>query len=52
VPRGRAEFKEPVYIEDGVTLKDATIGPNVAVEAAAASRGARRQQASSARASK
>ena len=26
------KIKEPVYIEDGVTLKDATIGPNVAVE--------------------
>ena len=28
------KIKEPVYIEDGVTLKDATVGPNVAVEAA------------------
>jgi len=27
------KIKEPVYIEDDVTLKDATIGPNVAVEA-------------------
>ena len=27
------KIKDPVYIEDGVTLKDATIGPNVAVEA-------------------
>jgi len=27
------KIKEPVYIEDGVTLEDATIGPNVAVEA-------------------
>ena len=27
------KIQEPVYIEDGVTLKDATIGPNVAVEA-------------------
>ena len=27
------KIKEPVYIEDGVSLKDATIGPNVAVEA-------------------
>jgi glucose-1-phosphate thymidylyltransferase len=27
------KITEPVYIEDGVTLKDATIGPNVAVEA-------------------
>jgi len=26
-------IKEPVYIEDGVTLKDSTIGPNVALEA-------------------
>ena len=32
VPAG-VQIKEPVYIEDGVTLKDATIGPNVAVEA-------------------
>jgi glucose-1-phosphate thymidylyltransferase len=27
------KIKEPVYIEDGVTLKDATIGPNAAIEA-------------------
>jgi glucose-1-phosphate thymidylyltransferase len=27
------QIKEPVYIEDGVTLKDATVGPNVSVEA-------------------
>jgi len=27
------KINEPVYIEEGVTLKDATIGPNVAVEA-------------------
>jgi glucose-1-phosphate thymidylyltransferase len=27
------QIKEPVYIEDGVTLQDATIGPNVSVEA-------------------
>ena len=27
------KIKDPVYIEDGVTLKDATIGPNVSVEA-------------------
>jgi len=27
------KIRDPVYIEDGVTLKDATIGPNVAVEA-------------------
>ena len=27
------KINEPVYIEDGVALKDATIGPNVAVEA-------------------
>jgi glucose-1-phosphate thymidylyltransferase len=26
------KIKDPVYIEDGVTLKDSTIGPNVAVE--------------------
>ena len=26
------KIKDPVYIEDGVTLEDATIGPNVAVE--------------------
>jgi len=32
VPPG-VQIKEPVYIEDGVTLKDSTIGPNVAVEA-------------------
>jgi glucose-1-phosphate thymidylyltransferase len=32
VPAG-VQIKEPVYIEDGVTLKDSTIGPNVAVEA-------------------
>ncbi|PYP35935.1 MAG: hypothetical protein DMD48_13720, partial [Gemmatimonadetes bacterium] len=32
VPAG-VKIIEPVYIEDGVTLKDATIGPNVAVEA-------------------
>jgi glucose-1-phosphate thymidylyltransferase len=31
-PRG-VQIKEPVYIEDGVTLKDATVGPNVSVEA-------------------
>src|SRR5437867_13362390 len=31
VPAG-VKIIEPVYIEDGVTLKDATIGPNVAVE--------------------
>jgi len=27
------KISEPVYIEDGVTLKDATIGPNVSIEA-------------------
>ena len=27
------QIKDPVYIEDGVTLRDATIGPNVAIEA-------------------
>jgi glucose-1-phosphate thymidylyltransferase len=32
VPAG-VQIKEPVYIEAGVTLKDATIGPNVSVEA-------------------
>jgi len=32
VPAG-VQIKEPVYIEDGVTLQDSTIGPNVAVEA-------------------
>ncbi|MFN2570920.1 MAG: hypothetical protein ABR537_04825, partial [Gemmatimonadales bacterium] len=26
------KINDPVYIEDGVTLKDCTIGPNVAVE--------------------
>ena len=31
VPSG-VKIKDPVYIEDGVTLADATIGPNVAVE--------------------
>ena len=32
VPSG-VQIKDPVYIEDGVTLRDATIGPNVAIEA-------------------
>ena len=32
VPVG-VQIKEPVYIEDGVTLKDSEVGPNVAVEA-------------------
>ncbi|HYT64668.1 MAG TPA: sugar phosphate nucleotidyltransferase [Gemmatimonadales bacterium] len=32
VPAG-VQIKDPVYIEDGVTLKDSTIGPNVALEA-------------------
>jgi glucose-1-phosphate thymidylyltransferase len=32
VPAG-VKIKEPVYIEDGVTLKDSEVGPNVAVEA-------------------
>ncbi|HEX9346624.1 MAG TPA: sugar phosphate nucleotidyltransferase [Gemmatimonadales bacterium] len=32
VPAG-VQIKEPVYIEDGVTLKDSEVGPNVAVEA-------------------
>jgi glucose-1-phosphate thymidylyltransferase len=31
VPAG-VKIKDPVYIEDGVTLEDATIGPNVAIE--------------------
>ena len=31
VPSG-VKIRDPVYIEDGVTLEDATIGPNVAVE--------------------
>jgi len=31
VPSG-VKINDPVYIEDGVTLEDATIGPNVAVE--------------------
>src|SRR2546425_6594984 len=26
-------FRSPVYIEDGVTIHDATIGPNVSIEA-------------------
>jgi glucose-1-phosphate thymidylyltransferase len=29
---GGVKIKDPVYIEDGVTLKDATVGPNVSVE--------------------
>jgi glucose-1-phosphate thymidylyltransferase len=32
VPDG-VKIKEPVYIEDGVTLKDSELGPNVSVEA-------------------
>jgi NDP-sugar pyrophosphorylase family protein len=31
LPAG-VKVRDPVYIEDGVTLRDATIGPNVAVE--------------------
>jgi glucose-1-phosphate thymidylyltransferase len=31
VPAG-VQIKEPVYIEDGVTLENATIGPNAAIE--------------------
>src|SRR3989441_825836 len=31
IPAG-VKIKEPVYIEDGVTLKDATVGPNVSIE--------------------
>jgi glucose-1-phosphate thymidylyltransferase len=30
---GNARIVEPVYIEDGVTLRDATIGPNVSIGA-------------------
>src|SRR2546425_9712734 len=26
-------FRSPVYIEDGVTIHDATVGPNVSIEA-------------------
>ena len=29
-------IKDPVYIEDGVTLKDTTVGPNVSIEAGSA----------------
>ena len=32
LPAG-VKIQDPVYIEEGVTLKDATIGPNVSVEA-------------------
>ena len=32
VPAG-VQIKDPVYIEDGVILKDSTIGPNVSLEA-------------------
>ncbi len=32
VPPG-VEVKDPVYVEEGVMLRDATIGPNVAIEA-------------------
>ena len=32
VPAG-VKIIEPVYIEDGVTLKDSSVGPNVAIEA-------------------
>ena len=32
VPDG-VKIKEPVYIEDGVTLKDSSVGPNVSIEA-------------------
>lgn len=31
VPDG-VKIKEPVYIEDGVTLKDSSVGPNVSIE--------------------
>jgi len=32
VPAG-VQIKDPVYVEDGVSLRDATLGPNVAIEA-------------------
>src|SRR5256885_3716318 len=32
-PPAGGKIQDPVYIEEGVTLKDATIGPNVSVEA-------------------
>jgi len=32
-PPAGVKIQDPVYIEEGVTLKDATIGPNVSVEA-------------------
>ena len=32
VPDG-VKIREPVYIEDGVTLKDSSVGPNVSIEA-------------------
>src|SRR2546427_11816983 len=32
-PCPRCTIVPPVYVEDGVTLHDATIGPNVAIEA-------------------
>ncbi len=35
LPAG-VQIKEPVYIEDGVTLENATIGPNAAIEAGSA----------------
>jgi glucose-1-phosphate thymidylyltransferase len=30
---GRSKILQPVYIEEGVTIKDSTIGPNVSIEA-------------------
>ena len=32
MPAG-VQIKDPVYVEDGVSLRDATLGPNVAIEA-------------------
>jgi glucose-1-phosphate thymidylyltransferase len=37
-PGPRCIIRPPVYIEDGVTLSDATIGPNVTLEAGCAVR--------------
>ena len=31
-PLARVTIREPVYIEDGVTIHDATVGPNVSIE--------------------
>jgi glucose-1-phosphate thymidylyltransferase len=40
VPAG-VTIKDPVYIEDGLTLEDCTIGPNVAIEAGSRIAGSR-----------